>query len=199
MNYFLLATIAVMCAMTISTVLISCTRKNNHSVSGNNSNADLVISFDSIEIEPYMQFGASLAEVGKYMTDNYEDYSVENPGSLLFVDGEDGDVWFRCYVKGDRRIGFYFADKEGKNLKLVSYDFFFPMELEPVVAELERNGYVYKGEVKFDDYNADVCHLYLSADESVEVQLSSWEKDGGSWAISFQPTCQNDLEHIVAK
>jgi hypothetical protein len=65
------------------------------------------------------------------------------------------------------------------------------------MAELERNGFVNKGEIKFDDFNADLTYLYLSADGSIEVQVSSWEKDGGSWAISFQSFDKNDLNHLV--
>ena len=91
----------------------------------------------------------------------------------------------------------YFANIDATSLSLVSYDFFFPMPLEPVMAELERHGFVNKGEIRFDDFNADITYMFLSADEAIEVQVSSWKKDGGSWAISFQPFDQNDLNHLV--
>ena len=51
--------------------------------------------------------------------------------------------------------------------------------------------------MKFEDSNADITYLYLSADKKNEVLLSSWEKDGGSWAISFQLTDKNDLNLLV--
>jgi hypothetical protein len=71
------------------------------------------------------------------------------------------------------------------------------MSISAVMAELERNGFVNKGEVRFDDYNADICYLFLSANGEIESLVSSWEKDGGSWNITFQLTDPFDLEHLV--
>ena len=160
-------------------------------------NKGVVISLSDIVIKPYLQFGASLADVEKYMKENYPDYKAEDTEALQSYTWENVTHYYRLYVNGNRSVIFYFANADGSNFNNVAYCYSFPMSLEPAMAELERNGFVYKGELKFDDPSAaDVDHMYLSADESIEVQLCSWEKDGGKWAISFQPLDKNDLNHV---
>ena len=44
-----------------------------------------------------------------------------------------------------------------------------------------------------------LSYLFLSPDESIEAMPFYWEKDGGSWAITFQPTNDFDLEHLVIR
>ncbi|MBQ7180289.1 MAG: hypothetical protein IJR87_03245 [Bacteroidaceae bacterium] len=193
--YFLLTALAGVCAMNMQT---ACSCKNDNPAIYDEETS-VVINLDSIVIKPYIHFGASFADVGIYMTENFADYSAENPGSLMVLETEEGITWFKRYVKADRRIEFYFNNDDGRELKMVSYDYFFPMPLEPIMAELERNGFTNKGEVRYDDYNADICYLFLSSDENIEVLLSSWEKDGGSWSLTFQLTDEYDLQHLVNK
>ena len=187
---------AALCCMAMS-VQTACTGKSDNPPIQDEEAVAVVLNLDSIVIKPYLQFGASLADVQEYMADNFADYSDENPDSLVYNEMEGGSLWSKTYEKGTRKISFYFYNADGKDLTLVSYDFFFPMPLEPVMAELERNGYTNKGEIRFDDYNADITYLFLSADERIEAMPSSWEKDGGSWAITFQPTNDFDLQHLV--
>lgn len=190
---------AVLCC-TMTTVFTACGNQDNTVTKEMSADSTAIeINLDSIVINPYMVFGSSLADVEKYMADNFSDYSDENPDSLVYYDFEEGPSWAKNYEKGKCKLGFYFGNEDGNDLKLVAYDFFFPMSLEPVMAELERNGFVNKGEIKFDDFNADLTYLFLSADGTIEVQVSTWEKDGGSWAISFQPFDKNDLNHLVNK
>ena len=56
-----------------------------------------------------------------------------------------------------------------------------------------------EGELKYPDYNADICYMYLSEDEKLEVQVAYWEKEGGSWSVSFQPFDSRDLNFLVTK
>lgn len=195
---FFLATLTVMCAMAVQT---ACTGKNNQSETQEEltDTAAIVINLDSIVINPFLQFSASLADVKEYMASNFADYSDEAPDSLIYCELDGGVLWSKTYEKGKCKIGFYFGSSDGEDLKLVSYDFFFPMPLEPVMAELERNGFTNRGEIKFDNYNADISYLFLSSDKSIEAMPSLWEKDGGSWAITFQPTNDFDLQHLVNK
>ena len=192
------AALTVMCALTVQT---ACTSKNNPSGTQEelSDTTAITINLDSIVIKPYLQFGTSLDDVKEYMASNFADYSDKTPDSLIYYDFEGGPSWAKNYANGKCQIGFYFSSSEGKNLKLVAYDFFFPMPLEPIMAELERNGFTNQGEIKFDDFNADISYLYLSSDERIEAMPSSWEKDGGSWAISFQPFDKEDLNHLVNK
>lgn len=93
--YFLLTALAVVCAMTVQT---ACTNKSDNPATYDEEMA-IVIDLDSIVIKPYMRFGASLADVGIYMTENFDDYSAENPGSLMVLETEEGITWFKRYVK----------------------------------------------------------------------------------------------------
>ena len=196
-KYIMTLAAVLCCAMT--TVFTACGNKDNAASTETQADSTaLVINLDSIVIKPYMAFGSSLADVEKYMTENFADYAADGD-SLTLIDHEDGKAYEKRFVNGNRQIWFDFGNADGTGLNLVSYDYFFPMPLEPVMAELERNGFVNKGEVKFDDFNADVCYLFLSADEATEVMLSSWEKDGGSWEINFQKTSEYDLNHLVKK
>ena len=189
---------AVLCCAMTTTVFTACGNKDNAATTETQTDSTaLVINLDSIVIKPNMAFGSSLADVEKYLKETYEDYVEWEASDLKTFEYEGGRSYCKEYTKDNCKLGFYFANADGTSLSLVSYDYFFPMPLEPVMAELERNGFVNKGEIKFDDFNADLTYLYLSADGSIEVQVSTWEKDGGSWAISFQPFDKNDLNHLV--
>ena len=189
----LLSALVVVYVMNMQT---ACSGKNDNPVFHYEETA-VVIDLDSIVIKPYMHFGATLADVGKYMTEYYADYSDESPDALMVFEAEEGTTWFKRYVKANRRIDFYFSNVDGRELKMVSYDFFFPMPLEPIITALEYNNFNNKGEVRYDDYNADICYLFLSSDETIEVLLSSWQKDGGSWSLTFQLTDEYDLQHLL--
>lgn len=196
MNKNLLKFAVIVCS-TMTSLLIACGNKSNTPAESQANDSTLVINLDSIVIKPYMAFGSSLADVEKFMNENYAGWEVKNPDTLECIKQEEGYLWARNYVNGKNGISFCFKDADATNLALVAYDYFFPMPLEPIMAELDRLGFEKKGEVKFEDYNADITYLYLSADKKNEVLLSSWEKDGGSWAISFQLTDKNDLNLLV--
>lgn len=187
----------VACCAMISTVLTAC--NNAEKPVASVEQTELLIDLDSIMIVPYMAFGASLDEVEKHMEMVHFDYKVEQTDSLVCYEEEGMTTYGRCYERGNRKIRFGFDDAEGSSLAYTSYDYFFPVRLESIMTELERKGFENKGEVKFDDDNADICYLFLSADEKTEVLLSKCERNGGSWAICFQPTDINDLNHIVTR
>ena len=187
----------VACCAMISTVLTAC--NNAEKPVASVEQTELLIDLDSIMIVPYMAFGASLDEVEKHMEMVHDDYKVEQTDSLVCYEEEGTTTYGRCYERGNRQIRFGFDYAEGSSLAYTSYDYFFPVRLESIMTELERKGFENKGEVKFDDDNADICYLFLSADEKTEVLLSKCERNGGSWAICFQPTDINDLNHIVTR
>ena len=192
--YFLMATLAVAFATTMQT---ACSGEKNQSEE--KTEMTIVINLDSIVINPFIQFGASLADVEKYMSDNFADYFDDTADSLDCFDLDGGPLWSKCYIKGMREIWFFFDNADGNSLQMVSYDFYFPIQYEKILAELERNGFTNKGEIRFDDYNADITYLFLSPDGSIEAMPSYWEMDGGSWALSFQLTNDFDLQHLVNK
>lgn len=189
MRKLLMAAAAIMLLMTLSVQTTSCSKETD--------TMEIVINLDSIVIKPYVKFGAPLADVKAYMAQNFADYPEEHPDSLEYIELDGGELWSKYYMKEDRWISFFFTDAEGKDLTMVSYDFFFPIQIEAVMAELERNGFTNKGEVEFENDNSDLSFLFLSPDESIEAMPFYWEKDGGSWAITFQPTNDFDLQHLV--
>ncbi|MBR3698799.1 MAG: hypothetical protein IKM85_04690 [Bacteroidales bacterium] len=189
MKKLLMTAAAIMLLMTLSVQTTSCSKEKD--------TMEIVINLDSIVIKPYVKFGAPLADVKAYMAQNFADYPEEHPDSLEYIELDGGGLWSKYYMKEDRWISFFFTDAEGKDLTMVSYDFFFPIQIEAVMAELERNGFTNKGEVEFENDNSDLSFLFLSPDESIEAMPFYWEKDGGSWAITFQPTNDFDLQHLV--
>jgi len=191
----ILMTAVVLCSWMTMTVFTACGSDDDETPADSKA---LVINLDSVVIKPYLAFGSSVADAEQYIKDTFSDYEAWESGELEPYDQEDAPrTYFKEYVNGNRSMSFCFDNADGTNLVLVSYDYFFPVSKEPVMAELERNGFVYKGEVRFADYNADHCYLYLSADGTLEVQFSTWKKDGGSWALSFQPVDKNDLNHLI--
>ena len=189
MKKILMAVAVITLLMTMVMPMTSCTKETDTTA--------IVINLDSIVIKPYLNFGTPLADAEKYMAENYADYVAENPNSLEYVELDGGGLWYKLYKKGNCWISFFFVDADGKDLTMVDYDFFFPIQFEAVMAELERNGFTNKGMVEFENDNSDLSYLFLSPDESIEAMPFYWEKDGGSWAITFQPTNDFDLEHLV--
>ena len=193
-------TLAVLfCCAVTTAMLTACGSKNNTAAENREETPALVINLDSIVIEPYMAFGSSLADVEKYMNETHADWEVANPDTLDFLETVVGQLWSRYYTKDKMKIGFHFSDADATNLTIVSHDYYFPMSLKPVMAALECLGFENMGELKYEDFNADLTYMYLSADGEYEIQLCSWTKDGGSWAISFQPTDKKDFNYLVNK
>ena len=195
MKKFFMTFAAVLCCTLTMTMFTACGSDDDETPADSKA---LVINLDSIVIKPYLAFGSSVADAEQYIKDTFSDYEAWESGELEPFDQEDESrTYIKEYDNGNRSMSFYFANADGTNLALVSYDYFFPVSKESVMAELERNGLVYKGEIRFDDYNADHCYLYLSADGTLEVQFSTWKKNGGSWALSFQPFDKNDLNYLI--
>lgn len=189
----------VFCCALTTVVFTACTVNDDNPVNPSGDvNKGIVINLGSVVIKPYMQFGASLADVEKYMNDNYAGWTDNNPDALQQYEQQGGTTWKKLYSKDGQTIEFLFlGNSTGGKFALVSYGFDSIALLPNVKSELERNKFTYKGVLKFEDYNADLCQLFLSDDEAIEVQVSSWEKDGGSWTISFQELDKYDLQFLT--
>lgn len=122
MKKILMAAAALTLLITIAIPITSCNKKDK---------MDIVIDLDSIVIKPYVNFGTKLAKVEKYMAENYADYSDENPNSLDYIELEGGALWGKYYKKGTHEISFYFINANGKDLTMVSYDFYSLFHLKP--------------------------------------------------------------------
>ncbi|MGX8697390.1 MAG: hypothetical protein ACSW8D_13505, partial [Prevotella sp.] len=75
MKKILMTFAAVLCC-TMTTVFTACGNQDNTVTKEMSADSTAIeINLDSIVINPYMVFGSSLADVEKYMTDNFSDYS----------------------------------------------------------------------------------------------------------------------------
>ena len=198
MKKYLMTLAAVLCCAMTTVVFTACSsNEDNPTFPSIDVNNEVVINLGSIVIKPYLQFGASLADVEAYMKANYPDWTDNNPDALNEYQQQGGATWKKTYTKDNGTIKYLFGNASGGSLLLVSYGFNSPISLPAVKTELERNGFTYEGILKFDDYDADVCNLFLSADKTIEAQLSYWAKDGGSWSLSFQNLDEYDLQFLV--
>ena len=147
LSNFRMAMAAALCCWMTTTVFTACGNKDNIATGEVPADsAALVINLDSIVIKPYLAFGSSIDGVENYLKETYTDFAEWETTDLEPFDQEEVDRYYsKEYTKGNRKLGFYFANIDGTSLSLVSYDFFFPMPLEPVMAELERHGFVNKG------------------------------------------------------
>ena len=188
---------AVLCCAMTTAVFTACSNNDdNPTIPSADVNKGIVINLGSMVIKPYLQFGASLADVENYMKGYYADWIDNNPNALNEFQQQEGTTWKKTHTKGNQTINYLFGSSSGGKLLLCSYGGKSSLSLADATAELERNGFKKEGVLKFDDYDADVCYLFLSADKSIEVQLSYWQKDGGRWSISFQEFDEYDMQFL---
>lgn len=189
----------VLCCAVTTAVFTACDANDDNSANPSGDvNNGIVINLGSVVIKPFLQFGASLADVEKYMNENYAGWTDNNPDALQQYEQLGGTTWRKIYSKDGQNIEFlFYGNSKDGSLALVSYGFDSIALLPYVKAELERNKFTYEGILKFEDYNADLCQLYLSEDKEIEVQVSSWTKDGGSWSLSFQKLDEYDLQFLT--
>ena len=65
---------AVLCCAMTTVVFTACSNEDNPTFPSIDVNNGVVINLGDIVIKPYLQFGASLADVEKYMFQNYGGY-----------------------------------------------------------------------------------------------------------------------------
>lgn len=152
----------------------------------------VIINLDSIVLIPFLPWDAMLADLKIHLEENYADWTVKNK-SLEYDEGT--KRWKMTLVRGNIQNIYYFADKEGNFLKFVSFLYTGSMPLEPVKAEMERNGFIWQGFMDFPGNDSKECNLYLSPSGALEVQVAGWEN--GSWILTFQPQDPEDFKYIV--
>ena len=167
---------------------------------GKDDNADsLVFNFtdggQTYVLKPYIQWGASLADVEDYMQKNYADWVDTTDGTLVYYDGM--GKWYKTYMCGAFMTRYYFSHPDGRDLEFTEYVYFGTTGLDAICVEVVRNGFIYQGELRYPDYNAQVCYMYLSSDRALEVQTAGWED--GSWSLDFQPTDSADFQYLVTE
>lgn len=155
----------------------------------------VVIDLDSIVLRPFLPWDAMVVDLDNHMKANCSDWVIESADTLVYDEGT--NHWKRTFAFGNLRNTYYFADAKGNYLKFVSFVYYGSMPLEPVVAEMDRNGLKLQGEIDFPGRDSEHCFLYLSPSGLLEVQVAGW-KDG-AWCITFQPTDPEDLKLLVGK
>lgn len=157
--------------------------------------ATVVIDLDSIVLRPFIPWDAMVEDLERHMHTNCSDWEIENPDSLVYDNGT--GRWKRTFIKGNLQNVYYFEDAKGNYLKYVAFSYYGSMPFEPVVSEIERNGFIFQGEMDFPGNDAAICNLYLSPSGALEVQAAGWKE--GSWVITFQPTDEEDFKYLVKK
>ena len=179
------------CAMTMA-VFSACTSDNidNSTAPTIDVNKGIVIDLDSIVIKPYLQLGATLADVEKYMKENYADWTYIKEKQVV------GTRFSKAYNKGNEIIMFIYDNIPAGSLYAASYGFYNSEVSFPAVkAELERNGFIYQGKLDFGNPDVvDEYHMLLNADKTIEVQFI---RSSNIWAIDFQPFDEDDMNHLV--
>ena len=83
MKKYLMTLAAVLCCAMTTVVFTACSsNEDNPTFPSIDVNNGVVINLGSIVIKPYLQFGASLADVEAYMKANYPDWTDNNPDAL---------------------------------------------------------------------------------------------------------------------
>ncbi|MBO7068912.1 MAG: hypothetical protein J6W52_09595 [Bacteroidaceae bacterium] len=183
---------AILCMLTAVTLSTAC---------GNSTNDDgimmdtatVVIDLDSIVLRPFLPWDAMVEDLDRHMQTNCSNWGIENPDTLVYDEGT--GRWKRTFYLGNLRNIYYFADAKGNFLKYVVFSYYGSMPFEPLVSEVERNGFKLQGKIKFPNYDCKVCYLYLSPSGQLEVQLAGWED--GAWVLTFQPTDENDFKYLI--
>ena len=173
-------------------VLTACSDKDDNPViPSEDVNKGIVINLGSIVIKPYMQLGASLADVEAYMKKNYADWTYTKD------DQREGPTFSTRYRKDNKVVLFSFYNTLVGSLRLTEYGFEnSEIPFPTIKAELERNGFIYQGKLNFEFPGAaDVFQMFLSADQSIEVQYARWEEDN-RWGIGFQNLDEDDLNYL---
>lgn len=185
---------AALCGLVTALSVSGCRAKPND---GNSmiDTTTVVIDLDSIVLRPFLPWGAMVADLDNHMKINCSEWTMENADTLVYDEGT--KKWKRTFLWGRLWNSYYFADAKGDFLKHVTYIYFGSMPLEPVVAEVERNGFILQGEMDFPGNDSEHCYLYLSQSGLLEVQLAGW-KDG-VWCLTFQPTDPEDMKLLTKK
>lgn len=193
MKRILFLTVLV-CSMAVSFVFSGCGNKAKDDLTVMDT-ATIIIDLDSIVLRPFLPWDAMVEDLERHMQTNCSDWDIENPDSLVYDEGT--GRWKRTFFKGKLKNTYYFEDTKGNFLKYVAFLYYGSMPLEPVIKEIERNGFILQGEIEFPGYDSEICYLYLSPSGALELQVAGW-KDG-VWVITFQPTDPNDFQYLVKK
>ena len=190
-NLFLAAFLS--CIMTVF-ITTGCKQKPNDDVVLMDT-ATVVIDLDSIVLRPFLPWDAMLADLKIHLEENYAEWTAVNYDSLVYDEGT--KRWKMTLVKDNIQNLYYFADKEGSYLKYVSFLYNGSMPLEPLKKEVERNGFIFQGQMDFPGNDSKECDLYLSPSGALEVQIAGWEN--GSWILTFQPIDESDFQYLKKK
>ena len=191
-------TLQVFCQKKVNDIHSCCFNTDNPTKSSmDDINKGIVIDLGSIVIKPYLEFGASSADVEKYVNEYYPGWTIVNPEGPIYVKMDDIDYWAKYYAKDDKAsVVFYFLDPAATNLAISSYEYSTSIPIEDVKKEYERNHFTYMGILEYPDNYYGATYMYLSADKTIEAQLTSYAKEGTGWLLSFQPTSETDLNNL---
>ena len=191
------AALIMMCVIAFSVSLGSC-EKNDADQIDDEYSLSLNVDTNGVNftIRPLLDWGATVADVEKYMAKNYPSWEVEDDGKLVY----DSTVvsWLKSYSCNDIYMYFFFKDEAGNGFCMIEFDFYGKNNIKQLQDECVRLGLKYKGLLYWEEVPYLLSYHYLSADEKLEVNLFFENFDDEDyWGISFQSLDKDDQNHLV--
>lgn len=165
--------------------------------------SSVTINFDTKEgsysLTPFMDWDASVADVRKFMEDNYPDWEPKDEGELIkdTISGDSIQCWVLAYNFDSLQVFYYFEDEEGGKYSDVQYVYYSSPDITTIKQELTRNGIVYAGRYKYTYEGLYASYIYAPISKEYVVALSSWDLYGGCWCLGFAPF--EDLDNLVSE
>lgn len=190
------AALAVMCAIAFSVCLSSCD-KNEDDPYQEETSLSLNVDTNGVNftVTPYLNWGASWSDIDVYMAKNYPDFEACDDGKLMC--DTVSKRWYGYYNSDNMYAGFFFNKESGKDLIMTEFCSYAPTDIDRVKDEIVKHGFKYKGLLYFDYLPDYLNYFYLSADETLELQISVYNNQDVFWSLLFQPTDLNDYNHLI--
>lgn len=191
------AALVMMCAIAFSVCMDSCQENgiDNHE---NENSYCLNVDSNGVKftVTPFLDWDATMEDVQDFMAKNHPDYVVYNDGILEY--DSISKSWNLFYDNGPLYMGFYFLKESGNELCMTDFGCHVSSDIENVQNELVRSGFKYKGKLFFDDVPHLLTYLYLTPDESLEVQLTMNNDESEClWFVCFQRTYKGDFDYLI--
>ena len=171
----------------------------NYLIDESSVNINIDTNEGSYCLTPFLDWDASVADVRKFMEDNYPDWEPKDEGELIkdTVSGDTIQHWVVVYKIDSLQVVYYFDDAEGQKYSDVQYSYYSSSDITTIKQELTRNGIVYAGRYKDTYEGLYASYIYAPISKEYVVALASWDLYGGCWCLDFGPFV--DLDELISE
>ncbi len=191
------AALILMCAVAFSVSIGSCDKNDSNQADDLKEfslNADT--NGVNFPIKPFLEWGATLADVEEYLAKTYPDLKPMNEGVMSHdpVSGRNV-VHYSCRSV---LMAFYFSGESGTGYFAQEFTIRGDNQIQKIEDQCVKSGLKFKGMMYSDAYPDNLGYLYLSADEKLEVQMVARNNDRQFyWTVNFQAFDKNDLDLLT--